>query len=110
VVSSVISAKSSAKKQRRRRSAPPPCPGVPYPGASLPGGLVAVGVFALPVPAVAAHLLNAVFRLPAQLLLGLGGVAPALGNVAGAARVDDVGQLPAAGLAEGVDHIQHAVA
>ena len=65
---------------------------------------------ALPVPAVGAHLLNAVLGLPAQLALGLAGVAPALGNVAGAARVDDVGNLFAAGLAEGVDDIQHAVA
>ena len=42
--------------------------------------------------------------------LALAGVAPALGNVAGAARVDDVGNLFAAGLAEGVDDVQHAVA
>ena len=73
-------------------------------------GLIAVGVVALPVPAVGAHLLNAVLGLPAQLALGLAGVTPALGNVAGAARVDNIGNLLAAGLAEGVDDVQHAVA
>ena len=53
---------------------------------------------ALPVPAVGAHFLNTVLGLPAELTLGLGGIAPALGNVAGAARVDDIGDLLAAGL------------
>ena len=57
-----------------------------------------------------AHFLNAVLGLPAELTLGLGGIAPALGDVAGAARVDDIGDLLAAGLAEGVDDVQHAVA
>ena len=71
------------------------------------GGLVAVGVVALPVPAVGAHLLDAVLGLPAQLTLGLAGITPALGNVAGAARIDDVGELLAAGLAEGMDDVQH---
>ena len=65
---------------------------------------------ALPVPAVGAHFLNAVLGLPAELTLGLGGIAPALGDVAGAARVDDIGDLLAASLAEGVDDVQHAVA
>ena len=56
-----------------------------------------------------AHILDAVLSFPAQLALGLGGVGPALGDVAGAARVDDVGQLAPAGFAEGVDDVQHAV-
>ena len=63
-------------------------------------GLIPIRVVALPVPAVGAHLLDAVLRLPAQLALGLGGVAPALGNVAGAARVDHIGDLLTAGLGE----------
>ena len=46
---------------------------------------------------------------PAQLVLGLGGVGVALRDITGAARVDDVGNLFAAGLAEGVDDVQHAV-
>ena len=71
--------------------------------------MVAVGVLLLPVPAVGAHLLDAVLSHPAQLVLGLGGVCVALGDIAGAARVDDVGDLLAAGLGEGVDDIQHAV-
>ena len=50
--------------------------------------MVAVGVLLLPVPAVGAHLLDAVLSLPAQLTLGLGGVGVALGDVAGAARVN----------------------
>ena len=65
---------------------------------------------ALPVPAVAAHFVNAVLSFPAQLTLGLAGIAPALGNIAGAARVNDIGQLLAAGLAECMNHIQHTVA
>ena len=72
--------------------------------------MIAVGVVLLPVPAVGTHLLDAVLSHPAQLILGLGGVGVALGDVAGAARVDDVGDLLAAGLGEGVDDIQHAVA
>ena len=63
-------------------------------------GVVAVGVLLLPVPAVGAHLLDAVLSLPAQLTLGLGGVGVALGDVAGAARVDDIGDLFAAGFSK----------
>ena len=61
-------------------------------------GVVAVRVLLLPVPAVGAHLLDAVLGHPAQLVLGLGGVGVALCDVAGAAGVDDVGDGLAAGL------------
>ena len=47
--------------------------------------MVAGGVVLLPVPAVGAHVLDAIFGHPAQLPLGLGGVGVALGDVAGAA-------------------------
>ena len=72
--------------------------------------MVAVGVVLLPVPAVGAHVLDAVFGHPAQLPLGLGGVGVAFGDVAGAAGLDDVGQLFAAGLFKGVQHVHDAVA
>ena len=59
--------------------------------------MVAIGVIFLPVPAVGAHLLDAVLSHPAQLVLGLGGVGVALGDIAGAACLDDVGiSLPQA--------------
>ena len=73
-------------------------------------GVVAVGVVLLPVPAVSAHLLDAVLRHPTQLVLCLGGVGVALGDIAGAAGIDHIGDLLAAGLGEGVDDFQHAVA
>ena len=44
--------------------------------------MVAVGVVLLPVPAVGTHLLDAVLSHPAQLVLGLGGVGIALGDIA----------------------------
>ena len=72
-------------------------------------GMVAIGVVLLPVPAVGAHFLDAVLGHPAQLVLGLGGVGVALGDITGAACLDDVGDLLAAGLGESVDDIQHAV-
>ena len=72
--------------------------------------VVAIGVVLLPVPAVGAHLLDAVLSHPAQLVLGLGGVGVALRDITGAARVDYIGDLLTAGLGESVDHIQHAVA
>ena len=72
--------------------------------------VVALGVLLLPVPAVGAHLLDAVLSHPAQLTLGLGGVGVALGDIAGAAGLDDVGELLAAGFLKGMDDIQHAVA
>ena len=55
--------------------------------------VVAVGVLALPPPGVDAHPLDVVLRLPPQLGLGLGGVGPALGDVAGPGRGDLVGDL-----------------
>lgn len=72
--------------------------------------MVAIGVVLLPVPAVGAHLLDAVLGHPAQLVLSLGGVGVALGDITGAAGIDDVGDLLAAGLGEGMDDVQHAVA
>ena len=64
----------------------------------------------LPAPGVAAHLLQRLFRAPAQLLFRLfrGGVA--LGHVAGAAGVDDVGDGDVVGRFKRADDVQHAVA
>lgn len=45
--------------------------------------LVAVRIVLLPVPCVAAHLLDAILSLPIQLLLCLCGVAVAGGNISG---------------------------
>ena len=73
-------------------------------------GVVAIGVVLLPVPAVGTHLLDAVLSHPAQLILGLGGIGIALGDIAGAAGIDHIGELLAAGLLKGMDDIQHAVA
>ena len=72
--------------------------------------MVAVGVVLLPIPAVGTHLLDAVLSHPAQLILGLGGVGIALGDIAGTAGIDHIGELLAAGLLKGMDDIQHAVA
>ena len=71
---------------------------------------VALGVLALPVPAVADHLVDAVLRLPAQLGLRLGGVAVAGGDVAGTTGLDAVGHLDAVDPNEGLHHIEDAVA
>ena len=58
--------------------------------------MVAVGVVLLPVPAVGAHFLDAVLSHPAQLVLGLGGVGVALGDITGAAGIDDLATLTGA--------------
>ena len=62
---------------------------------------------ALPIPAVAAHVCDVVLGLPAHHALGLGGIAPVGGDVAGAALTDHVGQLLAAGLGEGGDDLEY---
>lgn len=67
----------------------------------------AVGVVALPVPAIAAHVRDVVLGLPAHHALGLGGVAPVGGDIAGTALANHVGQLLAAGLGEGGDDLEH---
>ena len=64
----------------------------------------------LPAPGVAAHLLQRLFRAPAQQLFRFfrGGVA--FGHVAGAAGVDDVGDGDVVGRFKRADDVQHAVA
>ena len=57
-----------------------------------------------------AHILNAVLRLPTQFVSCLTGIGPALGNVAGAAGINNVGQFLAAGLFKGMNHIQNGIA
>ena len=69
------------------------------------------GLFILDeVPAITAHIVDAAAGLPAKLTLGLGSVCVALGNVAGTAGGDLIVHLPAAGLLEGMNHVQHGVA
>ena len=62
---------------------------------------------ALPIPAVAAHIRDVVLGLPTHHALGLGGIAPVGGDVAGTALADYVGQLLAAGLGEGGDDFEY---
>ena len=71
--------------------------------------LVSVRILTLPVPAVVAHLVDAILSLPAQLAFSLRRVAVASGNVASATRLDRVGNLYAINLFKSLHHIQHAV-
>lgn len=71
---------------------------------------VPIRVLLLPVPAAPAHVINIVFRMPAQLTVSLERIRIADGNIAGTACLDDVGNGDAAGLFKGVDQIQHATA
>ena len=71
--------------------------------------VVSVRIFVLPVPLVAAHLVDAEFRFPAQFFERLGGIGIALGDVAGTAGADLVRELFAARLFKAADHVQHAV-
>ena len=67
----------------------------------------AVGVMALPIPAVTAHIRDVVLGLPTHHALGLGGIAPVGGDIAGTALADHVGQLLAARLGEGGDDLEY---
>ena len=67
--------------------------------------LKTVGIVLLPVPAVATHLLDAELCLPSELLLGLGGIAVAGGDVARTARLDGVGHVDTVDLDESLHHI-----
>ena len=81
-------------------------------GAFTYQGLFAVpiGVHGLPFPAGSAHLVNTELCPPAHLVKGFFGVGVALGNIAGAAGINDVGQGLAAGLFIGLQDLQNAVA
>lgn len=71
---------------------------------------VSIGVLFLPVPAVAAHLVDTVLGFPTEFVLGFGGVAVAGGDVAGAAWLDGVGDRHTVDFLEGVDDVEYAVA
>ena len=70
---------------------------------------VAVWIVALPVPGVAANLFDAAPCLPAQDFKRLVCVGPGVLDVACAARADFVSDVVTAGLAEGFDHVEHAI-
>ena len=67
-------------------------------------------VTAFEVPAVAAHLLNAVFRFPTEQLLCKCGIAPVGCDVACAARPDGVGNVASARLFKSSNNFKNAVA
>jgi hypothetical protein len=68
------------------------------------------GTADLPVPGVAAHVLQRAGGLPAEQAGGLVGPGVAGGDVPGAARHDAIRHRAATGGGKGVDHLQHAVA
>ena len=86
------------------------CQFTPLKGESEGSLLESVRIVLLPVPGVAAHILDAVFSLPAQFALGLGGIAVAGGNVARTAGLDAVGHVDAVDLDEGLHHVEHGIA
>src|SRR5699024_11515880 len=97
--------------RRDAHPVPPVSPSLPTRRSSdlLFYGVIAVGVILLPVPAVGAHIFDAVLSHPVQLPLGLGGVCIALCDVAGAARVDDVGDRKSTRLNSSHVSISYAV-
>ena len=60
------------------------------------------------IPTVAAHILDGLFGRPAEDILGLGRVRPALGKITVAACADDVVDLDAIDLLKRVDQLQNA--
>ena len=62
------------------------------------------------IPSIPTHIFNAELRLPMQKFLRFFRIGPVGGNVARAARADLVGQLMTAGLFEGMNHVENAVA
>ena len=82
------------------------------PKASAGCVLISVRVFALPVPAVAAHVCDGLLCFPAEHGFCLGGVGIDGRQIACAARANNVGDGDVVDLGEGVDHLQdtHAAA
>ena len=64
----------------------------------------------LPVPGVLRHFVQVARHAPVQLAVGLGGIRPVGREVAIAARREMVVNRFAAGLAESIDHVEHAAA
>ena len=69
--------------------------------------MVAVRVVALPVPGVRAHVVERLGGGPAEDFLCLCGVGVNRGEIARAARCDDVSQIAPAGFGVGFDHFQN---
>ena len=85
-------------------------------GVEEPGGedsnalsVVPVGVLLLPTPRVGAHLVYAALGLPAKLLRGERRIGPALGDVAGTARADLVGNRALRRLLERLDDLKYGI-
>ena len=71
--------------------------------------LKTIGVVFLPVPAVAAHFLDAELSLPAKFCLCLGRVAIACGNIARTTRLDRVWNGNTIGLFKCLDYIKYRI-
>lgn len=72
--------------------------------------LVSLRIVLLPAPVIRADFPKPPARLPVKQCFGVGGIGVALGNVAGTAFGNAIRDRFAAGRAERLDHIQHAVA
>ena len=72
-------------------------------------GLIALGICALPMPAIAHHVVDTVLGFPAEFGFGLCGIAVAGGDVAGATGLDAVGHIDAIDTGEGFYHIEDRV-
>ena len=68
-----------------------------------------VGVILLPVPAVPAHILNAVLRFPAEFFIGLSRIRIAGVNISGTPALDDVRNFKSVCSFKGLHHVQHRV-
>ena len=71
---------------------------------------VAVRIHGLPSPAVRAHLVNASFCRPAQLVLRFRGVRVACGDISRPSRLDHIRDIAAHCFGKCLDHFQNAVA
>ena len=68
-----------------------------------------VGVHCLPFPQRRAHIVKVAGGFPAQLFFGFVGAGVAGGNIARAARCDDVRNFVTAGLFKRMNYVQHAI-
>jgi hypothetical protein len=71
---------------------------------------VSIGVVLSPAPEILAGVVESLLRLPSQLLQSEAGVGSQIENVALSALHDLIRQLPADGIAEGLDHFEHSAA
>lgn len=67
-------------------------------------------ILLLPVPAVAAHIINVILRLPAQFPLRLAGIRVTHSNITGTAILNHIGNRNTTDLFKSMHHFQHTVA